>query len=247
MNVNPRLPLSSQLRQCEHVASPSECEDCSVRLLAVCSAFEDSELRALDALVRHVDFAPKMTFIHEGEPAASVYTVTDGIVRLYKLSGDGRRQVIGFAMPGDFLGLTMTELASFSADTIGQVSLCQIAQPDFAALITSNPHLLRKLHDIATHELVIAQDQMLLLGRRTAQERIAAFLLRMHERWARIHGPSVTFQLPMSRTDIGDFLGLTMETVSRVINKLAREKMILIVPDGVRLMNPTRLKEIAAG
>jgi len=87
---------------------------------------------------------------------------------------------------------------------------------------------------------------MLLLGRRTAAEKVAAFLLNLQTRYSRIGTPSVTVPLPMSRQDIADYLGLTIETISRTLTRLAREKIIVIVPDGVRLLHPERLDQLAA-
>jgi CRP/FNR family transcriptional regulator len=101
------------------------------------------------------------------------------------------------------------------------------------------------LHEFAGHELSLAQDQMLLLGRRSAEEKIAAFLLNLQGRYGRIGVTSVTVPLPMSRQDIADYLGLTIETVSRTMTKLAREKLLVIVPDGVRLLDRPRLVRMA--
>jgi len=112
---------------------------------------------------------------------------------------------------------------------------------------TRSRHLLRRLHEFATHELSLAHNQMAILGRRNAEEKIASFLIGLRDRWSRIHGhPSVHVALPMSRQDIGDFLGLTIETVSRTINSLARAKSIVIVPDGVRILDVNRMEALAA-
>jgi CRP/FNR family transcriptional regulator len=99
--------------------------------------------------------------------------------------------------------------------------------------------------NMASRELTLAQDQMVVLGRRTAEEKIASFLIGMRDRYARIRGASVHVPLPMTRLDIGDFLGLTVETVSRMMTRLAREKAIVIVPDGVRLLDVARLELLA--
>ena len=107
-------------------------------------------------------------------------------------------------------------------------------------------NLLKRLHEFATHELTLAHEQMMLLGRRTAEEKLICFLLDMQQRWARLGKPSVTVPLPMTRQDIADFLGLTIETVSRTFTRLAKEKTILIVPGGVRVMNPERMSAVAA-
>jgi len=87
---------------------------------------------------------------------------------------------------------------------------------------------------------------MVLLGRRTADEKVATFLIALRERWRRLGGSLVTIPLPMTRLDIADYLGLTLETVSRTISKFARSKMLLVVPDGVRLLDPTRIEALAA-
>lgn len=232
-------------KACAHHGAVSYCETCEVRSLAVCAAMAPHELRELDAIVRQADYAPKTTFVRQDEEAQSVFSVTKGMVRLYKMLSDGRRQVIGFAMPGDFLGLALHNRYGFSADAVDEVSLCRFARADFDRLVTEKPHFLMRLHEFATHELVIAQEQMTLIGRRSAEERIAAFLIAMRERWTRIRGPSVTIELPMQRLDIADFLGLTIETVSRTLTKLARDKVILIVPDAVRVLDEARLQGLA--
>jgi CRP/FNR family transcriptional regulator len=178
--------------------------------------------------------------------AGSVFNVTEGMVRLYKSLPDGRRQIVGFALPGDFLGLALMDRYGVAAEAVTQVRVCRFARPAFIAYVDDKPHLLRRLHEFAGHELSLAQDQMLLLGRKTAEEKVAAFLLNLQTRYARIGTPSVTIPLPMSRQDIADYLGLTIETVSRTLTRLAREKVIVIVPDGVRLLIAARLDQLAA-
>lgn len=228
----------------KHAAA--HCLACKVRLASVCASLTTEELETLDAMAHPTDFAPKETLFTQGQPAHSVYNITSGVIRLYKLLPDGRRQIVGFALPGDFLGLAMRDAFSFSADAIDQVTTCAFSRAAYSALVDAKPHLLRRLHEFATHELTLAQEQMMLLGRRTAEEKLVCFLLAMQERWAKIGKPSVTVPLPMSRQDIADFLGLTIETVSRTFTKLAKDRTILIVPDGVRLMNADRMALVAA-
>lgn len=223
------------------------CAQCRVRLISVCAALEEDELAELEQMAQMARYAPRETMFLQGEDANCVYSITCGVARLYKLLQDGRRQIVGFALPGDFLGLAMNERYGFSADAIEPVTACRFQRGNYSRLIDSKPHLLRRLHDFASHELTLAQDQMTLLGRRTAEERVVSFLLSMRERWAKLAAkPSVTVRLPMSRQDIADFLGLTIETVSRTFTKLAKEKAIVIVPDGVRLMDLERLEKAAA-
>jgi CRP/FNR family transcriptional regulator, anaerobic regulatory protein len=222
------------------------CADCKLRLVSVCAALAPDELFALEDITQQVTIPTRATIFRQGEDAEWVYAVTEGVVRLYKLLPDGRRQIVGFAIPGDFLGLAMGERHPFSADAIEPVAACRFGRAAFSALVDAKPHLLRRLHEFASHELTLAQDQMMLLGRRTAEEKLVTFLLAMRDRWAKLGPASVTVRLPMSRQDIADFLGLTIETVSRTFTKLAKDKAIVIVPDGVRLMNLPRLAELAA-
>lgn len=245
--ISPHVAASaSSPGACPHAHTREGCVDCKVRSLSICAALDGMELCELEALAQHSTFAPKTTLFLQDEAADSVYNVTDGVVRLYKLLPDGRRQIVGFALPGDFLGLAMADRYGFSADAVEPVTACRMSREAFATFLDRKPHLLRRLHEFATHELSLAQDQMVLLGRRSAEEKIASFLLGLRERWGRVNGLSVTVALPMSRQDIGDFLGLTIETVSRTLTRLAREKAILLVPDGVRLIDVARLQGLAA-
>ena len=133
-----------------------------------------------------------------------------------------------------------------TAEAVSPVKACRFARPAFLNYLDGKPHLLRRLHEFAGHELSLAQDQMLLLGRRTADEKIAAFLLGLQRRYARTGTLTVHVPLPMSRQDIADYLGLTIETVSRTLTKFARDKIIVVVPDGVRLLGLARLDRLAA-
>jgi CRP/FNR family transcriptional regulator len=222
------------------------CLACEARLASVCASLSPEELITLDAMARPVRFEPKATLFVQGQHADCVYNITSGVVRLYKMLPDGRRQIVGFALPGDFLGLSMHDSFGVSADAVDAVAACAFPLTAYARLVDAKPHLLRRLHEFATHELTLAQEQMLLLGRRTAEEKLVCFLLGMQQRWAKVGKFSVTVPLPMSRQDIADFLGLTIETVSRTLTRLAKDKTILIVPDGVRLMNVDHMALVAA-
>jgi CRP/FNR family transcriptional regulator, anaerobic regulatory protein len=236
----------SATRDCKHGRSANGCDDCKVRLFSVCGALEASELDELDRISQSKTFAPNAMLFEQGAIAGSVFNVTDGIVRLYKSLPDGRRQIVGFALPGDFLGLALMDRYGVAAEAVTNVRACRFARTAFLGFVDDKPHLLRRLHEFAGHELSLAQDQMLLLGRRSAEEKVAAFLLNLQKRYGRIGAMSVTVPLPMTRQDIADYLGLTIETVSRTFAKFAREKIIINVPDGVRLTGIERLDQLTA-
>jgi len=202
------------------------CEECKVRLFSVCGALEVSELDELDRISQGKTFVPKAMLFDQGSIAGSVFNVTGGVVRLYKSLPDGRRQIVGFALPGDFLGLALMDRYGVAAEAVTNVRVCWFARAAFLGYIDGKPHLLRRLHEFAGHELSLAQDQMLLLGRRSAEEKVAVFLLNLQKRYGRLGTLSVTIPLPMTRQDIADYLGLTIETVSRTLTKFAREKII---------------------
>jgi CRP/FNR family transcriptional regulator len=220
-----------------------DCEHCRIRFQSICAALEPDELSELDAIAQPVHFDTRETIFAEGDEARAAYTITCGTVRLYRVFEDGRRQIVGFMLPGNFLGLDLAERYAFSADAIEPVSACRFARRSFENLTARKPHLLRRLHAATTRELSLAQDQMMALGRRTAEEKLAWFLIHLRDRTV---PPSVEIALPMSRLDIADFLGLTIETVSRTLTRLARDKSIEVLPHGIRVRHREKIEALAA-
>jgi CRP/FNR family transcriptional regulator, anaerobic regulatory protein len=227
-------------------ASFGRCSACTVRSLSVCGALNQDDLAEFERIARQVHLAPNEALFTADQVARSVHNLTSGVARLYKLLPDGRRQVIGFALPGDFLGKAPSDRYGYSADAIGSVSVCRLSREAFTHFIAQRPHFLLRINEFAARELTLAQEQMLLLGRRTAEEKIAAFLVGWRERLAHIGDERQIIALPMSRQDIADYLGLTIETVSRTLTRFEREKMLTIVAGGVRLLDPIRTAAMAA-
>ena len=222
------------------------CTDCAVRQFSVCAALDKAELRELEHLGRHVHFASCDTVFAQEDMTTSFYNLLEGVMRLYKLLPDGRRQIVGFALPGDFLGMATSARHSLSADAIGPVVVCRFSRTSFARFIEDKPHLLRRINEFAVRELSQAQDHMVLLGRRSAEEKVASFLVSWRDRLAQLSSPAKTVPLPMSRQDIADYLGLTIETVSRTLTKLERDGVIEILPGSVCLLDPARAEALAA-
>ena len=227
-------------------ANFGRCAACAVRSLSICGALDQNDLVEFERISRHVQLVPNEALFTAGQVARSVHNVSAGVARLYKLLPDGRRQIIGFALPGDFLGTAPSDRYSYSADAIDSVSVCRLSRDAFTHFIEQRPHFLIRINEFASRELMLAQEQMLLLGRRTAEEKVASFLVGWRERLAHIGDNRQTIALPMSRQDIADYLGLTIETVSRTLTRFEREKMLVIVAGGVRLLDPTRAAAMAA-
>ena len=227
-------------------ANFGHCSACAVRSLSICGALDQADLLEFERIAHQVHLVPNEALFTAGQVASSVHNLTAGVARLYKLLPDGRRQVIGFALPGDFLGTMPSDRYSFSADAVEVVSACRLSAEAFAHFIEQRPHFLLRINEFAARELLMAREQMLLLGRRTAEEKVAAFLIGWRERLAHIGDERKTIALPMSRQDIADYLGLTIETVSRTLTRFDREKMLVIVRGGVRLLDLKRAEALAA-
>ncbi len=191
--------------------------------------------------------AKEMVFC-QGEPADHVYEVIEGVLKLYILTADGRMQITGFAYPGQILALDADTAYSTAAEAVSHAKLCQYPRAKFERVIDDHPQLARQIFAIVAQDLTAARGQMLLLGRKSATEKIASFLLHLAERNEARGDDPTTIDLPMSRGDIGDYLGLTIETVSRTITRL-RQLGILDLHQHrkIRLRDMNRLENLAEG
>jgi CRP/FNR family transcriptional regulator, nitrogen fixation regulation protein len=170
---------------------------------------------AIDFMGAPMSFTRNAEIYGEGEPADYLYKVVSGTVRTYKVLSDGRRQIGAFYMPGDVFGLETSDEHTFSAEAIADTKVLVIKRSALVALAQRDGEVARQLWALTGLELSRVQDHILLLIK-TAQERVAGFLLEMADRAS--NGNSV--ELPMSRQDIADYLGLTIETVSRTLTTL---------------------------
>jgi len=189
---------------------------------------------------------PGQNVFGEGDNADNIYEVVSGMLRLYKLLPDGRRQITGFLSAGHILGLAPEGTYVYSAEAITEVTLCRYTRRAVERLMDEVPGFARRLLAVTSHELRSAQDQMLLLGRKTAGEKVVSFLLLMAARQGDEEANEVS--VPMTRADIADYLGLTIETVSRTFTKLKLDAVIALPTRGkVEILDHDRLEEFAAG
>ena len=172
--------------------------------------------------------------------------MTEGAVKIYKMLPDGRRQITGFLFPGDFLGLVFNETYAYSAESLMPTKLCRFPRHKLESLLDELPKLERRLLGAASHELAAAQDQMVLLGRKSARERLASFLLMLSKATGGHGQKENSIVIPMSRADIGDYLGLTIETISRTMTRFKLQGLIELLEDKqAKLLNLAALEEIA--
>ena len=185
------------------------CEGCAARALSICGAMRSEDLGHLAAARTHQQVKAGETFLDEGDAATHFFNIVEGAVKVFKLLPDGRRQVTGFLFAGDLLGLAFNDSYTYSAEAITDVRICRFPRRQLERLLEQFPRMERRALAMASNELAAAQEQMMLLGRKTAHERIASFLLSLARRAEQRGGDGDTIRLPMTRTDIADYLGLT--------------------------------------
>lgn len=174
----------------------------------------------LYCISRVQEYYPKKQIHFEGDDADHVFEVIEGLVKLYKLTPDGRCQVTGFLYPGQLFGLAYDGCYVHTAEAITAAKICQYPRARFESITDEHPAVRSRLLAIMSNELVAAQDRMLLLGRKSATEKLASFLLRLSEDAEQRGQDPEKIYIPMSRNEIGDYLGLTTETVSRILGRL---------------------------
>ena len=179
----------------------------------------------------------------QAEPADYIYQVVKGAVRSHKLLSDGRRQIGAFHLPGDIFGLENGDFHRFTAEAIADTTLRLVKRQSLERVAKTDPAMVRALLTMTTDSLQHVENHMLLLGRKTSRERVAAFLLEMNGRLTAPGGMA----LPMSRRDIADYLGLTLETVSRALSEFKRKGYLKFLGSTQRqivVLKPAGLAEI---
>ncbi len=224
----------------------ANCTACSIRHLAMCAALPAQEMQALEGRSDHLTLGPGAMLVREGEPRRGVFTVTSGALRRIRLLPDGRRLVAGFLMPGDFIGFSGAAHYRHSIEAITDSILCAFSMKDMRELCQRFPALEHELLERACVELDATRGNLMSLARMTPVERLAGFLLDMAARRQRQGYADGQVVLPMTRADIADYLGLTVETVSRSFTKLRQDGVIATDdPQRIKLLDRKRLEALA--
>jgi len=209
----------------------SSCDLCVVRNRAICSALDAKELEALNAIGRTRTIEPGESLIWEGEDSVLVANVIDGVLKLSTNTEDGREQIVGVVYPSDFIGRPFGGTTGHGVTALTEAKVCVFSRRDFDAFAREHPALEHKLLERTLGELDRTRRWMLLLGRKSASEKLASFLLETAERLGG-QGCGIAFEsprrisLPFSRQQIADVLGLTIETVSRQFTRFKQEGLI---------------------
>ena len=224
-----------------------DCQHCDARSRAVCAEAEPADLEDLDRLKVYRRFAPGEAIAWAGESMAMVGSVIEGVATLSITLADGRRQTVGLLLPSDFIGRPGRTRAAHDIVAATEVTCCMFRVGEFEALMARGPALAHRLLHMKMDELDVARDWMALLGRKTARERISSLLVVFARREALCSGRpaegKVSFPLRITREAMADYLGLTIETVSRQLSALRREGLIAL-PE-TRVVEVTDLAALA--
>lgn len=222
-----------------------DCARCPVRDHSLCVGLQPHELHRMAELTTVLEAEPGDVLFYEGDEARHFFTLRRGVVRLVRAFPDGRRSIVGFLHDGDFLGGRFRERGYHAtAEAVTKLEYCRLPIEDLQSLAREFPALEHQLLAMSADRMDAAEDHIVLLSRKTAVEKVAAFLLASQE-WQKQSGAS-EFDLPMSRSDIADYLGLTIETVSRVMTKLTGSGLITIRDARhIRINDQTELRALA--
>ena len=229
---------------------PRICQACEARHKGICGGLESEQLLELSrhTKIRTVPIGTELLI--EGEHAGTFANILSGVVKLSKLMVDGRHQIVGLQFAPDFVGRPFSEESLVAAESATEVTLCTFPSDVLESMASKSPGLGHMLLSQSLAELDEARDWMLTLGQRTAEERVAHFIytIALHiDPYRGVDGDQpVEIELPLSRADIADFLGLTIETVSRQFTRL-RNQGVIAKLDGrkIRIPDLGALREIA--
>jgi CRP/FNR family transcriptional regulator len=224
------------------------CEHCPVRHQAVCGAMDEVQIRKLAQISHRKKIPAGQTIISDDAPVDFFANVISGAVKLTKTLPDGRQQIVGLLFAPDFLGRAYSKSNPYTAEAASDTEICTFPNRAFERLVGEYPELQQRLFKHTLDELDAAREWMLLLGRKTAEEKVASFLHMLARRSLMVgcnhqeNSGVASFELPLTRADMADFLGLTIETVSRQLTRLKTANVIklntnrlILVPDISRL------------
>jgi CRP/FNR family transcriptional regulator len=226
------------------------CKDCSLRELCLPLGLSEPDISALDKVIRRRRALKKGELLYRfGDPLRSLYAIRNGSLKTTGLIEDGRAQVTGFYLPGELLGIDAINADKHpcSAEALETSEVCEIPYNLLEELAHQVPGLQHQLLRIMSREIVRDEEMLMMLGRMSAEERLASCLMSFSRRLARLGGPSAEFKLSMSRQDLGDYLGLALETVSRLLSRFQEDGLIGVRGRQIVLRDLKRLQAMASG
>ncbi|KNG95243.1 transcriptional regulator FnrL [Pseudaestuariivita atlantica] len=202
------------------------CGKCPIRHRAICARCDDEEMELLEKTKSYVTFEAGQTIVWRGDTLKYFSSVVLGIASLSRTLEDGRTQMVGLLLPSDFIGRPGRETVDFDVTAVTDVTLCRFERKPFERLVEDLPHLSHRVMEMALDELSAAREWMVLLGRKTAREKIATFIEMIVRRDTVPTHDAPRHVLPLTREEIANFLGLTIETVSRQLSLMKKDGII---------------------
>ncbi|WP_339949982.1 Crp/Fnr family transcriptional regulator [uncultured Albimonas sp.] len=234
------------------IRARGHCLDCAIRQHAVCSDCTAPELNFLTEIKTYRNYKSGERLLEMGERAPFMGTIVEGVGSMSRILPDGRRQVVGLLFPGDMVGRPFSPVSPFDYVAVTDLRVCAFNRPQFEAALRETPTLEQRLLEMTLDELDSAREWMVLLGRKSAQEKLCSFIVMTAQRALRLERrrpmDGVLIELPLTREDMADFLGLTIETVSRQMGVLKKSGVIEMI-DARHLLIPSwsALEEAAGG
>lgn len=220
------------------------CQECSLNEICLPVGIENKDMERLDAIIdRKRPLARGDHLFQIGDHFRSVYAVRSGSLKTYATSEHGQEQIMGFHLPGELVGLDAiaNDVHPLAAKALETTSICEIPFDSFESLSNQLPSLQRQMLRVMSQEIHNDEQNMLTLGQRSAEERLAAFLISLSNRYRRRGFSSTQFNLTMSRGDIGNYLGLALETVSRLFTRFQSEGLLKVERRNIELIDRQRL------
>lgn len=224
------------------------CQTCSLNALCLPLSLNDSDMERLDDIIRRGRPIQKgQLLFQQGEPFQSVFAVRTGALKTYTLASNGEEQITGFHLASELIGLAGYDNGNYplTAKALETTTVCEIPLTQLESLADDLPDLRKQLMRTMGTEIRHDQNMMLLLSKKNAEERVASFLLDISQRYQRRGFSSTHFRLPMSRVDISNYLGLAVETISRVFTRFQKNSLIETQGKEVILLDPDTLYELA--
>ncbi|WP_211465321.1 fumarate/nitrate reduction transcriptional regulator Fnr [Collimonas silvisoli] len=227
----------------------SSCLSCSMHQLCLPMGLDESDMQRLDGIIGRRRVPRDGVLYRIGDKFTALYAVRVGQFKTYQANPDGAEQITGFQMSGELLGMDAisTDMHQCDAMALEDSEVCEIPFARLEELFSDIPALLRHFHRIMSKEITREQSVILLLGNMRAEQRFAAFLVNLSSRYAARGYSSTNFQLRMTREDIGNYLGLTIESISRLLSRLKKDGLLAVSNRNLELLDLPALKALAAG
>lgn len=241
-------PLDTARWSVAEIRRQEPCAGCASRRFGICQPLDPEALDEISNDSDRQTLPAKALLFREGDPATCAFSVLEGTVKLARLLPDGRQQVVGFRFRGDLIGYTAGEAYPFDAELLTPGQFCRIERGRLDKLLRRYPLMERRVLDLCLGELAATQDHLVTVARRSAEARVASFLLGLAEGHRRRGLDGRELPMPMTRGDIGDFLGLTLETVSRTFTGFKRAGWVAEPgPQRLQIRDLEALRLLASG